>query len=195
MLLSPNFLLLYGMSSLSVFSGFFVLNQYKVYGILNGLTNDSYLATVASIGSVFATLRFVWSTWLDYSTYKVTYGTLLVTQIILNITVPLVASRAGLYAVWVGLFVFCESGHFTLVPNILKRLYGDKATQLYGILFTYTSLCSIAMVLLQDGFLNSVSVSSFNNFFRLNALFSATSFALLLLLFKEEKFVQFNQLS
>jgi len=128
MLLSPNFLLLYLMSSLSVFTGFFVINQTKVYGMLNGLTNDSYLATVASIGSVFGTLRFVWSTVLDYSTYRLVYSTLLVTQILLCLTVSLIATSPVLYAAWISLFVFCEAGHFTLVPNILKRIYGDKAT-------------------------------------------------------------------
>ena len=60
--------------------------------------------------------------------------------------------------------MFCEGGHFTLVPNIIKKIYGSKATQLFGIAFTYTGLCSVFMILLQNAFLVSGDVRTFNTF-------------------------------
>jgi len=32
------------------------------------------------------------------------------------------------YALWVWLSIWCEGGHFTLVPNVLKIIYGENAT-------------------------------------------------------------------
>ena len=62
---------------------------------------------------------------------------------------PLVADSEGLYAVWISLILFCEGGHFTLVPNVLKKIYGERGTALYGIAFSYTGICSILIVILQ----------------------------------------------
>ena len=73
---------------------------------------------------------------------------MLVIQIGLNFTMSLVATNNALYAVWICGMLLCEGGHFTLVPNVLKKIYGDRATQLYGILFSYTGLCSVAMIIL-----------------------------------------------
>ena len=63
---------------------------------------------------------------------------------------PLVAESEGLYAVWISLMLFCEGGHFTLVPNVLKKIYGERGTALYGIAFSYTGICSILIVILQS---------------------------------------------
>lgn len=62
----------------------------------------------------------------------------------------MVAESEGLYAVWISLMLFCEGGHFTLVPNVLKKIYGDRGTALYGIAFSYTGICSILIVILQS---------------------------------------------
>lgn len=83
---------------------------------------------VASIGAIFNSARFLWSWALDYYSYRLVYGTLLVTQIILNCTIFFVNSNAFFYAVWICVFMFCEGGHFVLAPNILKKIFGSKAT-------------------------------------------------------------------
>ena len=70
-------MLVYIMNVLSIFTGFFVVNQTKVYGMENGLTNDKFLALVASIGAIFNALRWIWSWMLDYYSYKQVYGVLL----------------------------------------------------------------------------------------------------------------------
>jgi len=52
------------------------------------------------------------------------------------------------YAIWICLALFCEGGHFTLVPNMLKKIFGDQATSLYGIMLTYTGFSSLVMICL-----------------------------------------------
>ena len=147
MLLSKPFILIYIMNSLSIFTGFFVVNQTKNYGTANNM-KDHYLTKVASVGAIFNSCRFIWSWLLDHHSYKKVYGTLLVMQIFLNFTIFFVNQNRVFYAVWICLFMFCEGGHFVLAPNILKQIYGSKATQLYGILFSYTAVCSIAQIIL-----------------------------------------------
>ena len=92
------------------------------------------------------------------------------------------------YAVWICLFMFCEGGHFVLAPNILKQIFGSKATQLYGILFSYTAVCSITQIILQDLFLGD-SVKSYNRFFIMNGFLSGIALFLLMVFFTQEKYV------
>lgn len=188
MLLSKQFVVIYLMNCLSVFSGFYIVNQTVNYGEANGFTNTSYLSTVASIGAIFNAARFVWSWLLDYYPYREVYGALLGIQIVLNFTIFFVNQNAFLYAVWVCLFMFCEGGHFVLAPNILKKIFGSKTTQLYGFFFSFASLCSIITILLQDAFLKDTT-KSYNEFFIFNGLLSMVSFVLLMTLFTPDKYV------
>ena len=118
MLFSKQSVILYIVSVFSVFTGFFVVNQTKTFGVLNGLTDDKYLAMIASIGAIFNTARFLWSWALDHYSLKIVYGTLLATQIVLNFTIFFVDKNWYTYAIWIWLFMFCEGGHFTLLPNV-----------------------------------------------------------------------------
>ena len=42
--------------------------------------------------------------------------------------------------------VFTEGGHFTIMPNALKTIYGDSATAIYGVILTYTGLANILIL-------------------------------------------------
>ena len=149
MILSKAFIIIYLMNMCSIISGFFAVNNFKKYAQKNGLDNENYLAWVGSVASVMNASRFLWSMLTDYFSYKVIYGILLTMQIILNFTVPQVADSNALYAIWIALMLLCEGGHFTLVPNVLKKIYGEKGTTLYGICFSYSSICAIIIVILQ----------------------------------------------
>lgn len=70
----------------------------------------------------------------------------MITQVLLDCTMPFVASNEFLFATWVGLIMFCEGGHFTLLPNVLNKLYGDKGTALYGFAFSYTGICALIIL-------------------------------------------------
>lgn len=83
---------------------------------------------------------------LDHYSYKKVYGTLVVMQIILAFTYKFSSLNRTTYAVWIWLSVWCEGGHFTLVPNIFKIIFGKHATALYGIGFSYTGLNSIILL-------------------------------------------------
>ena len=124
MILSKQFILLYFMNAMSVITGYFAVNNFKTYGQANGLDNDSYLAVVGSIAAVCNSSRFIWSWATDYLPYRFVYSILLLLQIFANFTVKFVAMNKVLYTVWISLMLLCEGGHFTLVPNVLKKIYG-----------------------------------------------------------------------
>jgi hypothetical protein len=187
MIFSRPFLLIYFMNMLSIITGFFAVNNFKKYGQKNGLTNENYLAILGSVAAFCNAIRFVWSTATDYYSYKLIYGILLVLQIVIDFTVPLVAHSKGLYAIWVSLMLLTEGGHFVLVPNILKKIYGDKGTQLYGFAFSLNGIASIMIIFMQK-YILTTSVESYNKFFFINGSFSAVSLILLLFFFKEDKF-------
>jgi hypothetical protein len=90
-----------------------------------------------------------------------------------------------MYGTWVCLSVWCEGGHFTLVPNILKIIYGDQATSLYGIMFTYTGVCGLLML----GLLSSRLGQEYIIFWILTSVLSGISLLLLLLVFNQKRFV------
>ena len=188
MVCSQQFWVVYIMNTLSVISGFFAVNNFKKYGQLNGLTNENYLAWLGSVAAVCNSIRFIWSMATDYFSYKVVYGIMLVMQIVLDFTVPLVAENAALYAIWISLMLLCEGGHFTLVPNVLKKIYGERGTALYGIAFSYTGICSIMIVVLQSYVLGTKS-QSYDYFFYFNGAASCVSIILLFTVFSEKKFV------
>lgn len=80
--------------------------------------------------------------------------------------------------------VWCEGGHFTLVPNILKIIYGKHATSLYGVVFVYTGLCGTLMI----GILRTQLSHEYIVFWMLTGGLSICSFIILLLVFNQKKF-------
>ena len=184
MMCSKQFLTLYFMNAMSIMTGFFAVNNFKTYGQANGLDNDSYLAIVGSAAAVCNSSRFIWSWATDYLPYRIVYSVLLLLQIFANFTIKMVAKNEVLYAVWISLMLLCEGGHFTLVPNVLKKIYGQRATELYGYLFSYTGVCAIAMILLQDAFLGETA-SSYDIFFYINGSISVVALLMCFILFKE----------
>ena len=102
-------------------------------------------------------------------------------------TIKLVAESEGLYFVWVCVLIFCEGGHFTLLPNVMKKLYGQTTTTLYGFAYSYTGVCSIIILILQNQLLNPDEASSYDAFFYACGAASCTSF-ILLFTFKETPF-------
>ena len=65
-----------------------------------------------------------------------------------GVCIVLFSHIPGLYAFFYCMILFAEGGHFTVVPNVLKQIFGSQATQLYGFMFSYTGFTSILLVLL-----------------------------------------------
>ena len=110
-------------------------------------------------------------------------------QVLLIVAVPFAANSQIFYATCIALIMFCEGGHFTLVPNVLKKIFGSQnGTAIYGICFSYTGLCAVLVLFLQEYFLNSDSARSFTLFFLLTGILSLIALVLLLTVFVEDKY-------
>ena len=176
--------------------GYYVLNIYKMFGAaFPNLSDDSYLTTVGLLASVTGTLRFSWSALLDFewASFKKVYACLLVIQIILGSTLVWAANHGRVtYAIWVSLIIFCEGGHFTLMPAIFKKIFGEQmAIKAYGVGFSYTGLASsliLVLVTTTAGMGDSV-VKSCAPIIYLSVALSILALLLLLISFKEEPFV------
>mmetsp|Transcript_19004 Transcript_19004/g.23547 ORF Transcript_19004/g.23547 Transcript_19004/m.23547 type:complete len:220 (+) Transcript_19004:1162-1821(+) len=183
---SKQFWLVFAMSSLSILFGYYTVDIYKVFGQTNELLNhDAYLTWVGSLGSVCTSLRFLWSAALDHLPYRLIYGVLLSMQIALACTMSFAVRSQTTYLVWICLALFCEGGHFTIVPNTLKKTFGEQATSLYGFMLTYTGFSSLALIVLLETKLGK----SYIEFYLVAAGCSLMALILLILAFDESKFV------
>ena len=91
---TSQFWLIYIMSILSIFQGYYAINVYKAYGYSKpALNDDSFLTQVGSLAAFMGTMRFVWSASMDfkYGTFRLVYGTLLIIQIALGASMPFAA--------------------------------------------------------------------------------------------------------
>ena len=177
------------MNTCSVMSGFFTINNFKSYDQTRGNTNDNYLAMVGSAAQILNCIRFFWSGLTDHFSYKVVYGSLCLMQVFLDFLMPLSARNPWSFGICVSLIMFCEGGHFTLLPNVLKKIYGDQGTALYGIAFSYTGVCALLILFLQHYWLDSESIKSYNSLIYFCGILSAIALVILLTLFKEAKYI------
>ena len=95
--------------------------------------------------------------------------------------------------------MFCLGGHFSLMPNVIKKIYGEEqAAKVYGVSFTYTGLSSLLLLYLSCGSIvdteNVKKVSCYDFMFYVGAGLSAFALLLLLLFFKEEPFSQKDEI-
>ena len=98
---------------------------------------------------------------------------------------PYVSTNEIAFAIYISILNFTEGAHFTLVPNIVRKIYGEQnATTLYGFAFSFTSTSAIALLILQKSLLTD-EVSTYNIFWYACAACNAISLTILLTLFKE----------
>ena len=134
-------------------------------------------------------LRFTWSWALDHYSYKVVYGTLLLLQIFLNFTIFFIDKNWYTYALWIWLFVLAEGGHYSLLPNILKRIFGSKATQMYGWFGSYPSVSCVITIYLQKWFLVDGEIKTFYLFFIFYGCLNVLSLILIVSVLNEKPYV------
>ena len=88
------------------------------------------------------------------------------------------------YALYICLMLFTEGGHFTLMPNALRHIYGQQsASAIYGVLFTFTGLANLLMLFIVP----SAFGQSYVQVYYLTAAFSILALILLLFGFKEQR--------
>lgn len=121
---------------------------------------------------------------LDHSTYKRIYGALIILETSLGLTYYFSSKSKISYAIWIWLNQWCEGGSFTLVPNILKRIYGKHATELYGYLFSFNSTASLILIFV----LRTPIKDDYYVLFGIGAVMSITAGLLLFFLMDETPF-------
>jgi len=139
------------MALLSLFQGYYVLNTYKEFGLtIEVLNDDRYLSIVGSASSLFNALRFLWSGSLDLpgSSFRVTYTVMLTIQIVMGMTMSFACQYRSLYPIWIAMMFFTEGGHFTIFPNVVRIVYGSRATEVYGSIFTFCGVTGLIMIFL-----------------------------------------------
>lgn len=182
---TPQFWLLYVMAIMSVFQGYYTINVYKAYGYTQpALNDDIYLTKVGSASAFMGALRWIWSASMDLesATFKKVYGTLLAMQILLGASIEYVAGSQLLFAIWVCFIIFTEGGQFVIIPTAVRQLYGPAAGPIYGVIFTFTGLSNLmVMVIVQSEF-----GKTYDNAFLLSAFLSSLALICLMLGFTEE---------
>jgi hypothetical protein len=112
------------------------------------------LTIVGSFSSVFGGLRFTWSFLVDYkNSFKFSYMILLIIQTLFGFTFVLVKKVEALFFIWVCMIVWCEGGHFSLVPTACAKFFGEHAAIVYGIAFSFGSFSQILSSVLVTFFL------------------------------------------
>lgn len=68
---SDKFWTVYLMATFSILFGYYSIDVFKQFGqTVENLSSDEFLTMVGSIAAIFNALRFVWSAFLDYYSYK-----------------------------------------------------------------------------------------------------------------------------
>ena len=61
----------------------------------------------------------------------------------LNFTITFAVHNIYSYGLWIWLFVFCDGGIAVMMPNILKKMFGSKATALSGFFYSYVAVYAL----------------------------------------------------
>ena len=121
-------------------------------------------------------MRFIWAALLDKFSYRSVYGVLLSLQITLGVTFPFIVQNKYCVGVWVCLGFFTLGGHFSMLPNEVRKVFGPHSTELYTYMFSMAGLTGLTEGLLQIYLMNAQNL---NIFFY---VYSGSSFLSLLIL-------------
>ena len=183
---TSQFWLIYLMASMSVFQGYYALVVYKAFGFTTiVLKDDAFLTQVGSIAAIMGALRFAWSAAMDHesASFKKVYGVLLICQILLGSTIDFAVQSRMTFAIWICMMMFTEGGHFTIMPNVMRTIYGDSATAIYGIIFSFAGLANIMILFIVKSELGQ----NYNTVFYLSAGSSFVALILLVFFFREDR--------
>ena len=137
------------------------------------------------MAAVLNTMRFFWSGSMDLSllkgsAFKTVYGFQLTIQTIIGVTLPWAAQSRSLYAAWVCLILWMEGAHFVIIPSAIKSIFGQEADKIYAILFSYSGISALLMLLI----VTSSFGCNYESVFQFSAILSFTALTILIGLFK-----------
>lgn len=73
---------------------------------------------------------------------------MILVQLILSFVMSTAVKSKPAYAVCVCVAFFCEGGHFTLVPAMYKKLFGEEGARVFGVGFSFIGVASLFQLLL-----------------------------------------------
>jgi MFS family permease len=133
-----NFYILWIMFMCIGTSVMFTSSNYKFFGS-SFIDDDHFLATVASISSVFNCLgRISWGLFADRTSYRITIIILSAIMTIFTITFYwCVMAGEAMFLIWLCVIFFCIGGNYSVFPMAVGRIYGLKYVAAnYGVLYT-----------------------------------------------------------
>ena len=118
----------------------FTSSNYKFFGN-SFIDDDHFLATVASVSSIFNCLgRICWGLVADRTSYRLTIILLSAIMTIFIITFywcVMVAAGEAMFFIWVCVIFLCIGGNYSVFPMAIGRIYGLKYVAAnYGLLYT-----------------------------------------------------------
>ena len=180
---TSQFCLLFIMMYCSSFFGYFILNQYKDIGE-RSIKDDYFLTIVGAVSAAWSGFRFTWAFMMQKMSFKTVYGIMLVMQIAVTIAMYWSTNSRACYMICVWLAIWIQGGHFTILPTICVKLYEERGSQVFTILFSSFGCASMTGVLIVLVLLDSV-ITYLSVFIFWTAL-TCVSLFLLVLFFKEE---------
>lgn len=95
----------------------------------------------------------------------------------------LISDIKPLFLIWVSMIVWAEGAHFSLVPTICAKLFGEHAPIVYGVAFSFGAVSSIVSSVLVQFTLKTVG---YETFYYMAAAMSLMALLLLRTVFEEK---------
>lgn len=76
-----------------------------------------------------------------------------------------------------------EGAHFVIIPNAIKSIFGQEADKIYSILFSYSGISALLMLLI----VTSTFGGNYESVFQFSSILSLTAFIILTGVFKEKQ--------
>eukprot|EP00347_Sterkiella_histriomuscorum_P003101 403365582 len=170
--------------TLKIIIGMFFMSTFRSFSAPI-LKDDAFLTLCGSLGGFSSGLRFVWSPLVDYFGYKKTYFSVLVLQIAIATSFIYIVEIKALCLIYISLIFWCEGGHYTLVPIIIAKLFGEQATMVYAYAFSFGGFSQLISTALTLGLMDILQIEGF---YFLGAIFSGLSLIILIFVFQEKQF-------
>ena len=119
---------------LSVFYGYLIANNYKDYGD-DYINDDHFLSIIGAASSAWAGFRFTWAFMMQKFSFKFVYSIMLILQIITAMTLNLSVKNRYTYLISIWLTIWIEGGHFTVLPTVCGKIYGNIGSTVYTLIF------------------------------------------------------------
>lgn len=131
-------------------AGMFAVASFKTIGLEYGY-DDSFLTIVGSVGSIMnGSNRPFWGYLFDKKSYRFAYMTILLVQIALCFTFPVVNQYQIAFLIWIILLYSCSGGHFTQLAPIAVRVFGkETGVKVYGYFILGMGLASLSVYFIQ----------------------------------------------